>query len=114
MVGTAAVFDIKQACWQICGVGNISTRIYTGAMPKNHLSYNGIIGMNLPSTLKAQVSQYEKGQLLVMCSDGLRSRWDMLKFPTVLRHDYSILLASLVKDFARYTDDISVMACKIN
>ena len=114
LVGTTAVFDIKDAIWRICGVGNISTRIYTGAIPKNHISYNGIIGLNVPNTLNAHVSPYEKGQLLIMCSDGLHSRWDMLKFPTVLRQDYSVLLAALIKDFARYTDDMSVMACKIN
>jgi anti-sigma regulatory factor (Ser/Thr protein kinase) len=114
LVGTAAVFDVKAAMWRICGVGNISTRMYNGAVPKNHMSYNGIIGLNVPNTLNAQESPYEKGQLLVMCSDGLKSRWDMLKFPSVLRHDYSILLTALIKDFARYTDDMSVMACKIN
>jgi anti-sigma regulatory factor (Ser/Thr protein kinase) len=114
LVGTTAIFDIKEAKWRICGVGNISTRIYNGAVPKNHLSYNGIIGLNVPNTLNAQESAYEKGQLLMMCSDGLKSRWDLLKFPSVLRYDYSVLLAAMIKDFARYTDDMSVMACKIN
>lgn len=114
LVGTAAVFDVKAATWRICGVGNISTRMYNGAVPKNHMSYNGIIGLNVPNTLNAQESPYEKGQLLIMCSDGLKSRWDMLKFPSVLRYDYSVLLAALIKDFARHTDDMSVMACKIN
>jgi hypothetical protein len=113
-VGTAAVFDVRGGSWRICGVGNISTRMYNGAIPKNYMSYNGIIGLNVPNTLNAQVAAYEKGQVLVMCSDGLKSRWDLLKFPSIFRHDPSILLAALIKDFARYTDDMSAMACKIN
>jgi anti-sigma regulatory factor (Ser/Thr protein kinase) len=114
LVGTAAVFDVRGGSWRICGVGNISTRMYNGAIPKNYMSYNGIIGLNVPNTLNAQVAAYEKGQVLVMCSDGLKSRWDLLKFPSIFRHDPSILLAALIKDFARYTDDMSAMACNIN
>jgi hypothetical protein len=49
-----------------------------------------------------------------MCSDGLKSRWDTAKYPSILRYDLSILSASLLKDFARNTDDMSVLACKIN
>lgn len=114
LVGTAAIFDIKAATWRICGVGNISTRMYNGSVPKNHMSYNGIIGLNVPNTLNAQEVPYEKGQLLVMCSDGLKTRWDIFKLPSILRNDYSILATALIKDFARNTDDMSVMACKIN
>lgn len=114
LVGTVAIYDIKAAQWRICGVGNISTRIYTGMVPRNLMPYNGIIGLNVPNTLNAQIVPFEKNQLLVMCSDGLKSRWDLLKLASVLRHDSSILLASLIKEFARGTDDMSVLACKIN
>ena len=78
------------------------------------MAYNGIVGLNLPRTLNAQEVIYEKGQHMVMCSDGIKSRWDTVKYPSILRYDLSVLSASLLKDFARNTDDMSVLACKIN
>lgn len=114
LVGTTAIYDINAAVWRLCGVGNIATRLYTGLESRNFMPYNGIIGLNVPNTLSAQEAPFEKNQVLIMGSDGLTSRWDLLKMPSVLRYDFSILLSSLVKDFARYTDDTSIMACKIN
>ncbi|KAI9433766.1 hypothetical protein F5148DRAFT_1295370 [Russula earlei] len=85
LVGTVAVFDIKARKWKICGIGNISTKIYSGGNAKNYTSYNGIIGLNVPNTLNEQETDYEKGQQIIMCSDGIKSRWEMLKFPSILR-----------------------------
>jgi len=114
LVGTVAVFDVKEGCWRICGVGNISTKISSPGFSKNYSSYNGIIGLNVPNTLKAQEIKHEKGQQLILCSDGLKSRWDSIQYPAIFRYDLSILAATLLKDFARNTDDMSVAACKIN
>lgn len=114
LVGTVAVFEIRENRWRICGVGNITTRINSQSSSKNYNSYNGIIGLNVPNTLKAQEIKHEKGQQIMMCSDGLKSRWDTIQFPAIHRYDLSILAATLLKDFARNTDDMSVAACKIN
>jgi|SRR6185437_2440528 len=114
LVGTAAILDLESKKWKICGVGNITTKIATADNIKNYMSYNGIIGMNIPNTLNAQEIEMEKGQTIIMCSDGLKSRWDTSKYPAILRYDLSILGAALIKDYARLTDDMSVAACKIN
>ena len=114
LVATVAIFNLKEKTWKICGVGNIATKILGPTFSKGYMAYNGIIGLNLPRTLNAQEMPYEKGQHMIMCSDGLRSRWDVLKYPSILRYDLSVLDASLIKDFGRYTDDMSVLACKIN
>jgi anti-sigma regulatory factor (Ser/Thr protein kinase) len=112
-VGTVAVFDKKELKWKICGVGNIQTRCFNPMLVKNHMSYNGIIGMNVPRTLNTQEINHEKGQLLIMCSDGLKTKWDVLQYPAIWRYDPSILAAVLIKDFGRFTDDTSVAVCKI-
>ena len=114
LVATVAVFDLKEKKWKVCGVGNISTKILGPTFSKGYMAYNGIVGLNLPRSLNAQEIEYEKGQHVVMCSDGLKSRWDTLKYPAVLRYDLSILSTSIMKDFARNTDDMSVVVCKIN
>lgn len=113
LVGTIAVFDVQQKTWRICGVGNIATKFFGPTMTKGYMAYNGIIGLNVPRNLNAQELPYENGQHLIMCSDGIKSRWDTLKYTGILRYDLSILAASIVKDFARNTDDMSVLTCKI-
>ena len=78
------------------------------------MAYNGIIGLNVPKTLNAQEIPYEKGQNLILCSDGIKSRWDLLKYTAITRYDLSILCAAILKDYTRNTDDTSVAAIKIN
>lgn len=114
MVGTVAVFDLVQKTWEICGIGNITTKINGPVISKNYMPYNGIIGLNVPRSIHAQKIAYEKGQYIIMCSDGLRSRWDMIKYTGIMRYDLSILAASLIKDFSRNNDDASVAICKLN
>jgi anti-sigma regulatory factor (Ser/Thr protein kinase) len=114
LVGTIAVFDLVNKKWRVCGVGNISTRISSHTSSKNLMSYNGIIGLNVPRTLNAQEVEYEKGQYIIMCSDGIKTKWDTTRLTAIQRYDSSILAASILKDFARHTDDMSVAVCKIN
>lgn len=114
LVGTAAVFDRTEKKWSICGVGNVITKIMGPTLVKSYMSYNGIIGLNLPNTLNAQQVTYEKDQCLIMSSDGLKSRWETIKYYGINRYDPSVLAAALMKDFIRGTDDSSVVICKIN
>ena len=114
LVGMVAIFDIAKKTWGVCGVGNITTKINGPTLSRNYLSYNGIIGLNLPRTMNSQQIIHEKGQYMIMCSDGLRSRWDTLKYVGIGRYDLTILASSLIKDFTRTTDDASVAICKIN
>lgn len=114
LVGTVAIFDLGKKEWQICGVGNISTKVTSPSNVRNLLPYNGIIGLNVPKTLNSQAISHEKGQQIIMCSDGLKSKWDTVLYPAIQRYDVSILAAALVKDFARNTDDMSVVVCKVN
>ncbi len=114
LVGTVGIFDKTEACWRLCGVGNINTKVIGHASLKNYMAYNGIIGLNVPNTLNAQEIRHEKGQHLIFCSDGIKSKWDIVRHPALVRYDLSIMAATLVKDFARLTDDMSVAICKIN
>lgn len=114
LVGTIAQYSFKDKSWQICGVGNIATRMYNAAGIKSCLAYNGIIGMNVPATMKEQVLLSEYGQVLAMCSDGIKTRWESQKYPSIFRHDLSIFAAALYKDFARKTDDMSIVVSRIN
>jgi anti-sigma regulatory factor (Ser/Thr protein kinase) len=115
LVGTIAVYSHKTQTWKICGIGNIHTRMLTAATSRTYLPYNGIIGHNMPRTMNEQEVIHEPGkeQVLVLCSDGIRTRWDMMKYPAIFRYDMSVLAAALYKDNARKTDDMSVVIVKV-
>ena len=114
MVCTIASLNMKQNEWSICGVGNIMTRVYNGITYKNHMPHNGVIGMNIPKVLNNSLVQAEKNQRLIMCSDGIRSGWDLSKYPSILRYDNAVIAATIYKDFSRKTDDTSVLIASIN
>jgi len=113
LVGAVVVYDTQNKQWNWCGVGNISTRISGSLRTKNFLSYNGIIGMNLPNSMNDHTLPFEQGQLLLMGSDGLQSRWDIAKYTSIHRYDLSILAAAIYKDFARQTDDTSIFIGRV-
>jgi hypothetical protein len=113
LVGTIAICNLKAGQWTMCGVGNILTRLYSGIEFKNYMPYNGTIGMNLPTSMNASTFVVENNQHLVMCSDGIQSRWDMNKFPAILKYDNIVLAAAIYKDYGRGTDDASVLIAKV-
>jgi anti-sigma regulatory factor (Ser/Thr protein kinase) len=113
LVATIAVCDRKTNEWKICGVGNILTRMYSGIQYKNYMPYNGTIGLNLPNTMKPSVLGVERNQHLIMCSDGIQTRWDLSKYPSIFKYNNAILAAALYKDFSRGNDDASVLVAKV-
>jgi len=114
LVATTALFKKDQKIWRICGVGNIATRVINGIEIKACVPYNGIIGYNIPKTIKDQELVAETSQILILCSDGIKTKWDLIKYPGILKYDLSILTAVIFKDHARHTDDMSVVAVRLN
>lgn len=114
LVGTIAQYSAKEKQWNICGIGNILTRFINGIDVKNHMSYNGIIGYNIPNSIKDHEYQASEVQVMVMCSDGIKTKWDLMKYPGLLKYDLTILAAVLYKDFGRQTDDMAIAAIKLN
>jgi anti-sigma regulatory factor (Ser/Thr protein kinase) len=113
LVGTVAIFDKTLQQWRICGVGNIMVRMYSGIQYKNYMSYNGTVGLNIPNSLKASVFPIEKNQHLLMCSDGIKTRWDLTQYPTVFKYDNTILAAAVYRDHTRGNDDSSILIAKV-
>ncbi|RFZ82702.1 serine/threonine protein kinase [Mucilaginibacter terrenus] len=114
MVATIVVVDITTRKLSIAGVGNISAKLSGPAMSKSHLAYNGIIGHNVPNTMNDQVLDLADYNQLVLCSDGMRSRWEVNKLPAIVRSSITVQAAAIYKDFARRTDDMSVVIARFN
>lgn len=114
LVGAIATYFFRDRKWHICGVGNIATRMQGNLLFKNCMSYNGIIGMNVPNSMKELMVDHVRGQLLIMCSDGIKTRWDLQKYTGITRFDLSVIATAIYKDFGRKTDDMSVIVARIN
>lgn len=112
-VGAVVVYDFKRAIWKIAGVGNISIHMSNYSGGKNQMSYNGIIGHNIPTTMTCQEISSADYPQAVLCSDGLKTRWDSTKYTGINKLDPSFLAAALYKDYGRQTDDMSVVVCKV-
>lgn len=113
-VGTVVVYDIDRKVWKIAGVGNIATGMMNYQSVRNLMSYNGIIGHNIPTTMSSQEISSNDYHQLVLCSDGLKTRWDSTKYPGINKYDHSFLAAALYKDYGRRTDDMSVVICNVH
>ena len=113
LVATIAAADFKSGTWKICGIGNISTRLYHGLENKTYTPYNGIVGHNIPRTINFTTLPYIKHQLIVMHSDGLKTRWSLNDLPSILKRDPAVIAAVLYKGNVRGNDDTSVFVGKI-
>lgn len=113
LVGTISVCDLQLREWRLCGVGNIHSRIYEGVEFKTYLSYNGTVGMIIPTSMSSTIVPMEPNQYLIMCTDGIQNRWDMSRYPSILKYDNIILAAAIYKDYARGNDDSSILIAKV-
>ncbi|NCD72532.1 ATP-binding protein [Mucilaginibacter agri] len=106
-------YDLQRKLWTSAGVGNIAARFYGPVNLKNHMSYNGIVGHNIPNTMNDQEYRTEDYNHVMLCSDGIKTRIDMARYPMMYRYDLTILAAAIYKDHARRNDDMSVLIAKV-
>ncbi len=104
-------FDSKR--WTSTGIGNIFLRMLGPGNFKNHMSYNGIVGHNIPNTMNEQFYSSDQFNQIMLCSDGIKTRIETGKYPLIYKHDLCVLAAAIYKDHARRTDDMSVVVAKV-
>jgi anti-sigma regulatory factor (Ser/Thr protein kinase) len=113
MVAAVVIIDPVRKIWKFCGIGNISTRFTGVHQARSYLSYNGIVGHNIPGSLYDQEVSQQDYQQVTLCSDGIRSRWQQNRLPDIGRQDLIVQAAALYKDFARGNDDMSIIIGKL-
>lgn len=111
-VGAIAHWNVESQSLYFCGIGNISGRIFSAEGTKNLLSYNGTLGMTVPTTLNDHHHHWAPGSMMVLHSDGLKTRWDFQKYPELIRHDPTLIAAVLYKDNTRTVDDTLVVVVR--
>lgn len=117
-VGFAAFIDIRNNTISYCGIGNIAGKLFSpqlvsgNATYKNVISYNGILGHNVPGSFSNHSLEWGRNNLLIVHSDGLKSRWELGKYPNLHRHMATTIAAVLYMTHSRHTDDTLVLVCK--
>ncbi|MBK4737766.1 ATP-binding SpoIIE family protein phosphatase [Noviherbaspirillum pedocola] len=109
--------DLIEDELRFCGVGNIMASVYesgsaiVGGTRRQMVSHNGIVGGNAHK-IQEFTQPWRPGSLLVLCSDGLNTRWDLNRYPGLTERHPSVIAAVLYRDFARGRDDVTVLVVR--
>lgn len=111
----AMIVDCRRRQLSYAGVGNIDVRIFGGAQQTaaRFVPANGTLGLRLD---RVRVWNYEwpeeESPLVVLASDGVSAGWDAASYPGLTGKDPQLLAGVLVRDYARPTDDATVLAAR--
>ena len=97
---------------RFAGVGNIAGAVATPGEPQRHVvSHPGTVGHEL-----GRIHEYDyawpTGSLLILHSDGARTRWAVDAYPGLVRRDPALVAGVLYRDFERGNDDVTVVALR--
>lgn len=106
-----ARLDLGTGALRFAGVGNIAATVVDGAETKSLASMNGIIGHRL-TRITAFEARLGPGALLIMHSDGCRSGWRVTDYPGLQRRAPLATAATLIRDYERGRDDVSVVVAR--
>ncbi len=110
-VMSVVLIDRKHERLHFAGVGNIHTRVFNASEPVHLITTNGTLGARL---VKVPVwsHAWTAETIIIMASDGLSASWDITDYPRLLNHDSQLIAAVLMRDFARDTDDATVLVIR--
>ena len=102
-----AQYDAHADNLRFTGVGNIGASLIGPGKSRGLASHPGIVGVQFR---KAQPFDYAQvaGQLLILYSDGLQSRWNLSDYPGLVHRHPALIAAILHRDFCRGRDDVTV------
>lgn len=111
---SVARYDREPRVLRYAGLGNISASLLGegGKGGKGLVSHNGTAGV---SVRKVQQFDYPcgetgvSGNMLIMHSDGLQSRWSLDKYPGLRQRHPGVIAGTFFRDLARGRDDVTVL-----
>jgi serine/threonine protein phosphatase PrpC len=89
------------------GAGNVVARLVSGVADRSILCQHGTAGVTIRSP-EETVTAWPPHALLVVCTDGIETRWKAETLVPVLGRDPALAAALLVRDHSRGRDDATV------
>jgi len=108
----AARFEKSSQTLYYGGIGNISGTLMTAVGRRGLFTHNGIVGAQARKPHELTYPWPPAG-LLVMHSDGLRSRWGLESYAGLFGRHPGVVAAVLVRDFLRGNDDATAVALRL-
>jgi anti-sigma regulatory factor (Ser/Thr protein kinase) len=108
--GAAALaqFDGASGKLRFIGIGNIGATLIGDDKTRGIPSHPGIVGLQYRKIAPVDYADCT-GQLLIMFSDGLQSRWNLRDYPGLMYRHPAIIAAVLHRDYCRGRDDVTVL-----
>jgi anti-sigma regulatory factor (Ser/Thr protein kinase) len=94
----------------IAGVGNVTAWIADGGAIRQLVTQHGTLGQVMPR-IREERYPFPPGAVLVVCSDGLKSRL-ALDAPGLLAHDPVTIATALWRDHTRGRDDATAVVLR--
>ncbi len=102
-----AQYDALADNLRFTGVGNIGASLIGPDKSRGLASHPGIVGVQFRKAHPFDYAQVA-GQLLILYSDGLQSRWSLSDYPGLAHRHPALIAAILHRDFCRGRDDVTV------
>lgn len=111
-VMAVAAMDLEAGLLSFAGVGNIGAVVCSAEGATSHLlSTEGIVGYQM-RTIRGMERPWSRGDTIILSSDGLSARWNLLRYPDLLSRHPMVTASVLFRDFARDTDDATVVVAR--
>lgn len=107
-----ARYDRRSDTLRYAGIGNIAGSLQTLDGSRGLASHPGIVGVQARRSRPFEFSPVH-GRLLILHSDGLQSRWNLLDYPGLVTRHPAVVTALLHRDFSRGRDDATVLAIRL-
>ena len=98
------------------GTGNVAGRleaIHDARAGQGLVSHSGIVGVNQRKPVQFNYPCPPQA-LLIMHTDGLRSRWSLRDSPGLITRHPALIAGVLYRDFSRGRDDVAVVVVRIS
>ena len=108
-----ASLDVRLKNLRYAGVGNISGLLLSGDRVQGLISHNGIVGVQQRKTEQYDYP-FETEGLLIMHSDGLKSRWSLNDHPGLRARHPALISGVLYRDYCRTRDDVTIVVARFD
>lgn len=110
-VMAVASIDTQAQTLNFAGLGNISAMVHTRGAVVRLSATDGTVGYGARRARESTLA-WSSLSTLILNSDGLSSRWNLARHPGLLARHPVLVAALLHRDFARDTDDATVVVIR--
>lgn len=104
-------FCIKTKRFNYVGIGNIFLRVF-GSQAKREITQGGVIGYQI-RTPKEKCISLKIGDILVLHTDGMTSRFNESDYPDILWDDAEKISKTLLDKFCKKNDDATCAVIRL-